>query len=485
MIITPVGWIVLVGALAMVWRPTSIGAILLGLAIPMQISAAFILPVVGNSSVPASYVLVGALVAAIVCRPAVANACFSFGARNRPVQTFALLVVYAAASAYLMPRLFSGQVEVFNLVRAGRPDFEADQPLLRPTSGNVTQSVYLIGEFLFFAVFVFLLSLKDGLRVGLHALNAASAVTIVFGILSALEGVAGTGVILDFFRTSNYAILNHQQVFGLLRVSGPSVEPSSFGGLTVSLFVFNFVRYLQTRGLWHGVAASLLLLGVIASFSTTGYAALAVIILLWSALTGGRLVYRGLSKDDLIGVLLASITAGSIIAVLLFAPAQQFALDLYTRLFGEKLSSASGLERTAWTARSFANFTETYGLGVGLGSGKGSSHLITVIGNLGLIGSVLYLLFVAQVLGAPSSRVNLPNLPEREAALRCFRAARAGCVAQLVAASVSGTMARPGLLFLMFAAISVASLGHARRALRRYANGWTADSTVEKTNTSR
>jgi hypothetical protein len=62
---------------------------------------------------------------------------------------FLWMVAYGVVSAYFMPRLFAGATDVFTVARgdSGPGLFRAP---LGPVSGNVTQTIYLIGDLVCF-----------------------------------------------------------------------------------------------------------------------------------------------------------------------------------------------------------------------------------------------------------------------------------------------------------------------------------------------
>jgi hypothetical protein len=96
------------------------------------------------------------------------------------------------------------------------------------------------------------------------------------------------------------------------------------------------------------------------------------------------------------------------------------------------------------------NFTDTYGLGAGVGSVRASSFPIAVLGNIGALGALTYGLFLFEVLFSRRNRWAEP-FPAG-----CQSAARWACLAQLIGASVAGSFIDLGLPFFIFAGIACA-----------------------------
>ena len=107
-----------------------------------------------------------------------------------------------------------------------------------------------------------------------------------------------------------------------------------------------------------------------------------------------------------------------------------------------KLESPSGIERSSWNAHAWANFLDTYGLGVGLGGARASSFILVLLSNIGVVGTLLFAGFVVEVLRPKPA---LQRSPTSEAA-------RHAVVASLIAAAISCPVYDMGLCFYAFCA---------------------------------
>ena len=64
----------------------------------------------------------------------------------------------------------------------------------------------------------------------------------------------------------------------------------------------------------------------------------------------------------------------------------------------EKASSTSAKIRDTWNQACLQAFKDTHGIGIGLGNIRGSSFIFTLLGNVGVIGTLSYLLFIISIL---------------------------------------------------------------------------------------
>jgi hypothetical protein len=188
---------------------------------------------------------------------------------------------------------------------------------------------------------------------------------------------------------------------------------------------------------------------VLLSTSSTAYvacAAMALPVALGLSLRGlaGRL-----SRQDLVvfGIIVACALGGFALAILSPDAIAQIGRLFQSTLF-DKAQSLSGQERAYWNTQSLAALVDTRGLGIGFGSSRASSWAVALISQTGVIGAVLVgllILRVAQPLRVERGDETMP--------LALYAGARGAVLAGLVAASVSGGNADPGLLFFVGLAV--------------------------------
>jgi len=123
--------------------------------------------------------------------------------------------------------------------------------------------------------------------------------------------------------------------------------------------------------------------------------------------------------------------------------------DLLDTFFFDKLSTASGQERSAWNQMALQSFFDTLGFGFGNGSGRASSFVIAALSSLGLFGSALFSLFFLSLFFGRGSNGRLD--PIEDAARQ---SARSMCLAWLITGTVSDPLIELGLGFYSFAALA-------------------------------
>ncbi len=463
--LTPIGILCFLAAILVIARPLSIGLFVLAAFLPLQTAAAVNLTSVGGTSLICAHILGGALVGAFMMRPKLAGDAIRDAAARPATLLLLLFVCYAVFSAFFMPKLFAGEINVYSLSRPSPTSNGISLSPLYPTTGNLTQSFYMTLNLFLFAIVAFIMSRRGGLRQATALINVITAVHIVFALLSVVPTFGPAAAILEFVRTANYSILSHHTIVGMKRIIGSYAEPSAFGSISMSLFAWNFIRFLQTRGLWYFVASGLLLICIVLSFSTTAYAVMSLLIILWSLHTVYTLIRRGLTSDHLTALFSSALASSLLIAFLFYEPLRLQAYALVEILFGQKMQSASGIERSAWNMQAINNFIQTGGLGVGLGSARTSSLATALLSNVGAIGAILYLAFLgSSFLRAGRREVKIEITRETIYARRLFVAARAGAIALLLSQMIAGGLIDAGLLFFVFAAIATSAYPERRKA---------------------
>jgi hypothetical protein len=317
---------------------------------------------------------------------------------------------------------------------------------LRPVSGNFTQAGYAVAGVCAFFAFRSLLAPRGRLAHFRDAVLLLGTLNCVAAAWSLGEYYLGAPALLDSLRNAGYGINRAYESGGLLRIAGTFPETSAFSAFTLPLFAFSLGLWL--RGSRPQLAAALALTSLallLASTSATAYAGLALYLgslalgLGWSAYSRGN-VPR-----------LSSLMVWLCLALLLVGVAFSFELEVSRRVRAFldetlflKLDSFSGVERGSWNRQAWANFLDTYGIGVGLGSARASSFPMVLLSNVGLPGMLLFLAFLKHVLWLPRETAPSP----------VARASRQAVLACLIAASLSATVFDLGVAFFGFAAAS-------------------------------
>lgn len=356
-----------------------------------------------------------------------------------------LLVVFGLFATLFFPALFRGQTEVFSLSR----DLDGGgivRSKLRPSTGNLTQLFRLIlGGAIFFATAT-VFRVRPDARIALIAVAITTGFNAALGWLDVLTYAIGLPEALDILRSANYSMLDAATMGGIKRMVGAFPEASTYGYFSLGLFGF-WLRFWfsQPKSLLGRVMLALATVAVLRSTSSAAYVAFVayvVTVTLGLALVGARQQVNRHSVSIALSFVMAAWLSVIVVVVSyeLVTPIRDF---FDTTLF-DKLEGDSGVERMSWNAQAFLNFAETYGLGAGLGSVRGSSWLMATLASIGVIGTALYLMFIGSVL---FNREAGHGGGERASVIRALRS---GALALLISSLLTGATPDLGLIFFAF-----------------------------------
>ena len=411
--------------------------------------AAFTIPAIGATTIQPAHLLLGFLAISAFIRPAITSRALHAVAFPSPGFWLLATTVYGAFSAYFCPRIFAGATYVAAI---GTTNYGLSmmQVPLGPTSGNITQTLYFIGDVVCFIVTLLIASSKSGLRLVANAMIVYCGLNIVFAALDLTAFWTGTEFLLDPIRNSTYVLHLETVVYGFKRIVGSFTEASAFAYATLGAFAF-------TARLWLGgvkpalnfsiAMISLVLLAF--STSSTAYAATPVIILYIYLTTGVRFVRETVPTQVLAFLIVAPIALTLLFVVIQLLPGvNETVRSMLDVMLFDKSSSDSAHDRGTWNEAAMAAFYATQGLGAGVGSVRASSFPIAVLANIGVAGGLTYGAFLYHTLFSRG--------PQRIDwfAGEVRAAARAACVAFLVAATVSGALIDLGLTFFVAAGLA-------------------------------
>jgi hypothetical protein len=276
-----------------------------------------------------------------------------------------------------------------------------------------------------------------------------AAANCLAALLGLAEYYAGLPRILEAIRSAKYTVYETYELGGVARVQGTFSEAAVFSMFTLPLFAFTstlwFCRALSPYSGWLAFVSLLLLL---ISTSGTAYVGLAAYLTFLAVGMTWRLLRHGTIPrlSWLVGGSAAVVLAACI--VVLWSPEllSRVAAFVDTVVF-RKMSSSSGLDRSAANRLAWTDFIGTYGLGVGLGSTRASSFALVLLSNLGVIGVIAFFAFL----------VSVARSPEGDLAV-VARASRQAVLAGVISACVVGTVFDLGIAFYCFAAAATMKL---------------------------
>ena len=421
-------------------------------------AAALIVP--GLASVQPAHLLLGFLLLKVLLERDLRTA---VGGQLRfPDTGFWLLCTwtYGVLGAYFLPKLLGGEAQVVAVSSADYANGMFPIPL-SPSTGNITQTIYLTGDVVCFFAFCSLTRTLEGCRTLAKAMMIYCVANIGFAALDIITTQTGTTWALEFIRNANYVIYS-DAAGGTKRIIGSFTEASAFAYATIGSFCIAarfFLGHLYRRSSM--VVALLSMALLLMSNSSTAFVALppCVAFLYLGALLrfmGGRA-----SAND-VGFLLflPLISLTIVLVVLLDTDLRNNVADVLNVVIFTKALSPSGIERAQVNAQAIQTFFDTHGLGAGVGSVRASSLIAASLSNLGLLSSGFYAAFAAAVL--------VKRHPDDDPFMRTARsAARCGCLGLLIAASVSAALIDLGLPFFMMAALACARPGRPAEAPAR------------------
>jgi hypothetical protein len=372
---------------------------------------------------------------------------------------FALLmmILFGTISAIFLPRVLSGSTEVYILAKRGEGIASVLIPL-QPVGANISQIARLIIAASSFVLLATVFRKFGGTNYVVRAMILASSLHIFLSLLDVASHTLGFPQLLSFIRTSSAMMLDNQMMLGIKRMTGGFPEPSSFSYYTIGLYAFWLRYWFQPQSSrlagFMLVAMGLLL---IRSTSTAAYVCMGVFTILFFTFHVAKIARdRKAAIVYLVAGFVAPAVLGAFTVAYSFIPELQSLLD---QILFSKASSHSGVQRMMWNEQALVNFYETYGLGTGIGSVRGSSWLTSTLGSMGIIGFGLYMWFIGSAL------TMRPPLEHRQSQTSHIAAAlQCGAAAVFVQSLITKPYPNLEVPFFAMAGVAVGLLGYQARA---------------------
>lgn len=369
----------------------------------------------------------------------------------KPAFWLLCLVLFSLISAYFFPRLLSGVTEVNAIGSTGFEPSLLPAPLV-PSSGNLSQSIYVVCSALTFILIYSFCSSLNRLEWAIKCLYFYASLNVIFAFIDLVTFYLGLGWTLGFIRNGSYTLHVDEEIGGLKRIVGSFTETSSFSGVTLSNLAFtaSMIKYGPYRAL-SIILTFVQCILLIISTSSTAYIGLIFFFMLLLMTIVKKMATARFRLHDLNGLMLFLLLLTVIFSIFVFSENAQYTADgLIQKTLVDKSVSDSGVERQAWNIQAIKNFYDTYGIGVGLGSARASSFALAVLSNIGIIGSILYLAFTLSIFCKSNANLH----PLRSVA---FSSTRLSAIFIIWPATISGTMVDLGLQFFVLMAVCAAS----------------------------
>jgi hypothetical protein len=292
----------------------------------------------------------------------------------------AVLVVLCVGSGLVMPFVFAGLP-----VLSPRLDADYAAPLEFSTS-NIAQCVYLVLNVMMLWYAAQTCRTPEAVRGVVRAFVAAGVLVLGFAayqLVSSFTGIPFPSDIL--YSNDSYAIQSGTAVLDMPRICSTYTEPAAVASFLIPFILF-LSRKMESTAVdrWEIVLLVLSIVFSILSTSSTAYLGLGAIGM-WSVV---RYVFFPILKGR--GSVKAALTVVLILGVTIVAVARNDTLkELLRTMVFEKDQSSSYEERSYADHFSADLALRTWGLGVGLGSNRGSGFLPTMLSTIGVLGTAM------------------------------------------------------------------------------------------------
>jgi hypothetical protein len=315
-----------------------------------------------------------------------------------------LLLIFLAwsfATALVMPHLFGGMPVYVPRERVDVDILQGNFAPLRWSLSNLAQGIYLTLNVAAVLFALHAIQTKPQVERLAKALRWAILIVVAAGLLQYAAQVAGWSYPYAMFNnnpnnpTDNQPL--DQQIEGYIRISSTFAEPVNSGSFLAAITCGLLASYLRgkrgARNLFVLLAVGFVLLE---TTSTTGYLTLAVMFCLLLVYFNPLAKRKFRAQPSFLkGWAVVSLTAACIVGVgMLFVPSLSRAVVAMTV---EKSEGSSFATRVVADLDSLRLFENTYGLGVGLGSSRPSSLIMTLFSTVGVVGATLFAMVLYRI----------------------------------------------------------------------------------------
>jgi hypothetical protein len=307
----------------------------------------------------------------------------------RAVIPMILFTVAVLTGAYILPRLFAGEFNVWpqrvGILNVASP--------LAPTGGNITQSLYLMTNTAILALAALYVSRASVRPLAFVRAYLASGYIVVFLCLWQLVS-KHTGIYYPsefLYSNPRWAILTEQTFGNVNRINGPFTEPAALAAyLSGIIFACLWMLLRGHGGNWVRVLFVLAFAATLMSTSTTGILVVTIAIpaVLMRSATSRERRAVGLTVTGIVGGFFAIGVFTYLVLPSVFASVQAVVAPVIEQTL-DKPESGSYIDRTTKDLDSLAILVPSFGFGAGWGSVRSSSLIPGVLGNGGLPGFIL------------------------------------------------------------------------------------------------
>ena len=321
---------------------------------------------------------------------------------RRIMRCAALLLAIGVGTAFVLPRVFAGWQ-----VLSPRLSADDKAPLVFSTS-NVGQSVYLLLNVMFLWYTAQTCRTPAAAQGLVKAFVISGLIVLAlagYQLLSSLTGLPFPDELL--YSNQAYVIQAGTQILGMPRICSSFTEPAALAGFLIpfTLYLTGVLKASPTRGrhialLLCAIACCLISTSSTAYLGLTGVFAYAA----WQYILLPIVNGRGSVKTAVAVTLMIVATASTILA-------NESLRDVIRKMIFEKSESSSYEERGAADTFSMQLAEQSWGLGVGLGSNRGSAFVPSMLSQVGVSGTAVIAALIYLFLRASdAATIELRNL---------------------------------------------------------------------------
>ena len=320
---------------------------------------------------------------------------------KRATVLITLFVGYAMLSMFVGPKLFRGTL-VFN---PRLSPFEAVP--LEWNSAFLNQLFYIVLLFVFYLVAAYRTTPAELIK-SINWFIGGAVCAACIAIYQFASFKIGLPFPSEILHTGTYAIFEAYDLGeGVARVNGSFPEASSAAfTLTVALALVIWQILsgaIEFRNLTY---ALLIITALMLTSSTTGYVCLLYIFA--GAASLYLLRWKGSSEFRKAKLILAVPFAGMVLYVAATPAMRDSVSTVVHAVVLDKTKTSSYKERTEFNQIAIRSCFSTYGFGVGWGVNRASSLFATLLGNVGIPGSLFFCLFYIRILSPGLHFLRLP-----------------------------------------------------------------------------
>ncbi|MEM6446293.1 MAG: hypothetical protein AAF704_06960 [Cyanobacteria bacterium P01_D01_bin.123] len=298
-------------------------------------------------------------------------------ATKQIVYVTTVLTIICFISSLILPIVFEGMP-----VYIPREGLGSQAAPLKWTFSNFGQSVYITLNLIF--IVYALQTKKLSTNIFLYSFSVAMSIFIWQG-LARYYGIIPFPYEF-FFGVEHRSLAYGQTIMGIPRLNGSFGEPSNAGSYFSMAFAYFLAWFMINRKPIIFCGALLSGLAVMGTTSTTGIATAAIVLGAWLIiLVSNFIVGKRVSK--------ISLFIAQCVPLLIFSVCIAF-WRVIDRVIFNKSDTSSFLARGDSNWHAFDVLIQTGGLGVGLGSNRPSSFLLFLLSNIGIIGTLIFVVMI-------------------------------------------------------------------------------------------